>query len=286
LPREILIDPLSGTSLRVLPKFGETVLGKATGFTIRCEDKLFLVTNWHVVSGRSADTLACLDKKKASIPDRLTVSFHAANLLGQWIDVDIPLLDQEGRHDWIEHPTGHLVDVVALLLPANPAIEIFPLDLALAGVDLVAQPAAPVCVIGFPFGLGTGGNWPIWKTGHIASDPSLDYEPGKPAFLIDATTRSGMSGSPVIIRMSGGFPTAGGGFMIGGGTRTRFVGIYSGRIHAKSEVGRVWRPFVLEEILKDRLIFNDDTGRPVPPRNANCPCNRGKKFKDCCGRLD
>ena len=83
----------------------------------------------------------------------------------------------------------------------------------------------------------------------FASDPGLDYD-GRPAFLIDATTRGGMSGSPVVLRLHGGYRTSENNYIMAGGTTTRFIGVYSGRIHGQAEIGRVWRPHVIPEILQ------------------------------------
>jgi hypothetical protein len=148
---------------------------------------------------------------------------------------------------WVEHPRGQAVDVVAVPLHLAGRARIHPLDLGLADSDVAVQAAMPVSIIGYPFGLAAGQVWPIWKTGHIASDPDLDYA-GQPVFLIDATTRSGMSGSPVIRRAHGGYRARDGSYALGV-DGTRFLGVYSGRIHGDSEIGRVWRPFLVNEIL-------------------------------------
>ena len=61
-----------------------------------------------------------------------------------------------------------------------------------------------------------------------------------------------MSGSPVVLRMSSGFRTSSGSMIMGAGTTTRFLGIYSGRINQGSnsmEIGLVWRPSVILDIL-------------------------------------
>jgi hypothetical protein len=109
--------------------------------------------------------------------------------------------------------------------------------------------AMPVSIIGFPLGLTGPGVFPIWKTGHIASDPDLDYG-GTPSFLIDATTRGGMSGSPVVLRLTGGFEMRKGGFILAGsGISTLFLGVYSGRLNDQSEIGKVWKPQLVSEIL-------------------------------------
>ncbi|UZR29874.1 trypsin-like peptidase domain-containing protein [Methylococcus mesophilus] len=284
MPRSTFVDPLSATSLLVIPCFNDIELASATGFTVSWNGAPYLITNWHVVTGRNSDTEECLDKKHAAIPNRLTVRFHAKGTLGKWTDVDLPLIDENQVKMWKEHPLGNTIDVVAISLSEEVAsqVSLYPLDLALADVDMVAMPALPVSVIGYPFGICAGENWPIWKTGHIASDPDIDFETGRPAFLIDATTRSGMSGSPVVLRMDN-YTKSDGSQIIAGGIATKFMGVYAGRVHEESEIGRVWRPFVLSEIILGKLIFNESTRRIPPSRVAPCPCGSQKKFKECCG---
>ena len=51
----------------------------------------------------------------------------------------------------------------------------------------------PISIIGFPLGMSGPSRMAIWKTGHIATEPDVDYN-GEPFFIIDATTRQGMSG--------------------------------------------------------------------------------------------
>lgn len=280
--RGIFLDPLSGSALRVEPYFRQQALATATGFTITVNGRSYLITNWHVVSGRDADTDSCLDRN-AAIPDRLFVQFHQKSALGNWIALSIPLRSPDGAPLWISHPLGSKVDVVAIELNLPSHVAIYSLDLSLAQTDMIIAPAMPVSVIGFPFGLCAGENWPIWKTGHVASDPDIDFQPGRPAFLIDATTRSGMSGAPVVVRLNGGYSTREGNHIIAGGVSTKFVGVYAGRIHDTSEIGRVWRPFVIQEVLSGKLLFNEDSRRAMPSRNQQCPCGRGGRFKHCCG---
>ena len=150
---------------------------------------------------------------------------------------------------------------------------------------MMPVPGMPISVIGYPLGLTAAEGWPIWKTGHIASDPDIDFQVGRPAFLIDATTKSGMSGAPVVLRLDR-YPTKDGGSQtLIGGMATKFTGVYAGRILVDSDVGRVWRPFVITEIFERKLIFNEITRRARPSRNDACPCGRGERFKRCCGAL-
>ncbi len=108
-------------------------------------------------------------------------------------------------------------------------------------------------VIGFPFGR-IGGILPIWKKASVASEPSLDLN-DMPYYFADTATKSGMSGSPVILyekrpvviaeSLQGKFSKY----------RTKFVGVYSGRIGANSDnkndaqLGRVWKVDMVDKII-------------------------------------
>lgn len=49
-------------------KFGETVLGTATGFLYQWSTRTYLVSNWHVFSGRDCYTGNPIDKKSWASP--------------------------------------------------------------------------------------------------------------------------------------------------------------------------------------------------------------------------
>jgi hypothetical protein len=250
MPETILIDPLSRVSLHLECCFQGTPVGCGTGFVITHKGVNYLITNWHVVTGRHPDTGQPVSNTGAANPDTIRIWYHAANCLGSWLPKTERLLDpitQAPR--WREHPRGREIDVVALPLTQHQDVQIYPLKLSLAKTDLGVSPSEPVSIIGFPFGIAVAGKFPIWKTGHVASDIELDYE-GKPVFLIDATTRPGMSGSPVVAKGTGirrSRSGGGGGWMLRGAVR--FLGVYSGRIRDQSDVGRVWKPEVLDSIL-------------------------------------
>ncbi|WP_246119302.1 trypsin-like peptidase domain-containing protein [Aliikangiella coralliicola] len=278
------VDPLSATSLYIELYFNDVKISTATAFVLKYDEKYYLITNWHVVAGRDADTRECLDKKHCSIPNKLLVSFHKKGELGQWLEKEIQLLDEDGTPLWIEHPLSNLIDVIAIPIIETDEIDFFPIDFSLKDTDMAPLVAMPVSIIGYPLGLSIGGKWPIWKTGHIASDHDLDFVKDKPAFLIDATTRASMSGSPVVMRADS-FQRLNGNYAIAAGVNTRFLGVYAGRISRDSEIGRVWKPFLISEIIEQKLIFNEETGRLAPTRNSNCPCGSQSKFKNCCGSV-
>ena len=73
------------------------------------------------------------------------------------------------------------------------------------------------------------------KTGHVASD--INGHPDQKHFLVDATTRDGMSGSPVIAKNS----------------LNPLLGIYSGRLHGDVEIGIVWRLGIIYQLLQQAL---------------------------------
>lgn len=241
------IDPLSVRVLYLIMLKGNTSLATATGFVVQEGKTNYLITNWHVLAGRHPAT------NKATYPTGATPThimiWHNGPKLGTWVRSVESLYDKKGKKRWLEHKQGQKVDAVALpLQDTNKDIKIYPLDLSMAKHDMQTYVSMNVSIIGYPLGFAGPGLFPIWKTGHIASEPDLDYN-NEPLFLIDATTRGGMSGSPVVARQAGGYLTRGGDKVLSTGIATRFLGIYSGRLPGDSEIGRVWRPKLISEIL-------------------------------------
>jgi hypothetical protein len=248
----IRIDPLSRISLHIEVYFNAQSLGNATGFMCERGGTYYLITNWHVLSGLNPETKNSLSENGA-IPNKIKIWHHVKGKLGTWVPKEENLL-VGGKTIWKEHPLGGSIDVVALPITAYKDIDFYPLDLQLAQTDLIISPSEPVSIIGFPRGIAAAGKFPIWKTAHIASDLDLDCD-GKPIFVVDTTTKPGMSGSPVLARRIG-FARTSRGFVGGGGDLVRFLGIYSGRIDDDGvgdkdlyNLGRVWKSDVLNQIL-------------------------------------
>jgi hypothetical protein len=162
------------------------------------------------------------------------------------------LVDNEGKPGWLEHPQyGHDMDVGALRLDNLADVEarfnahVVPWEPEpVAGQQIwVAQ---DVFVVGYPFGLSSGFRLPLWIRGTIASEPAFNYvhrEKALPLFLIDARSRSGQSGSPVLLYYHPGslVPRADGTAKITGPAYSRLLGVYSGRTSNVSDLGFVWR---------------------------------------------
>jgi hypothetical protein len=248
--RPVTIDPMSVLPLYLQIETEAKEYATGTGFCVRQGDRLFLITNWHNLSGRDPATGKYMPGNTRD-PVAIQIFFHASKNLGSWFSQILPLKNADGTRTWLEHPNGRAVDVAALPLDPTPEVRIFELDPKLAAADLYLTPSETVSIIGFPFGKTASHLYPIWKTGHIASEIDLDFE-GKPVFLVDATTRPGMSGSPVMaVRF--GLRRTSKGIFFDGATVRRFLGIYSGRIHDKSEIAMVWKPHVIQEVLEQRL---------------------------------
>jgi len=217
-------------------------LGEATGFFCRYAARFFLVTNWHVVAGRHVETGRALHASQA-LPGTLVV--HAYVTREPWAAPRtstafvLPLYTEDGAPRWLEHPVfGAAIDVVAFdlsdKLPAG--IEVYAIDLETE----LARPFAlavmdQAFVTGYPLQASTTPNsLPIYKSGTIASEPAVFDS--QPRIYIDGKTKSGMSGSPVVIKPRETGPEH---------ETLRLIGIYSGRDRQEpsefeAELGIVW----------------------------------------------
>jgi len=211
---------------------------------IQKNNKSYLITNLHVVTGVDFYSKATFDSQQR-IPNGMGI-WHNNIKLGTWTFIPETLYDRYGKKRWIECSyQGKTLDLVALPLQNLPdTIKIYPLDTTHYFRDLFILPGFPVSIIGFPNGLSSDGRLAIWKTGHIASDLAVDIN-GTPQFLIDATTRAGMSGSIVIFRMSPYLRKNLGTFM---GIGTQFLGIYTSQSDLE-EIGYVLKPIALKTLM-------------------------------------
>jgi hypothetical protein len=229
----------------------ERRLATATGFLASHGGLIYLITNWHVVTGRHAQTREVLSSNNA-VPDSLRVWHNDADMLGCWTPYTMPLYTDDGDPLWLEHPVhGHHVDVVALPINPDRDIATYAYDPSNPGAAVLASPSNPVSIIGFPFGLSGSGRTAIWTQGTIASEIELDFE-DLPCFLVDSRTRTGQSGSPVLLYRVGSYLRDDGGVEFVVGEIERLEGVYSGRINSESDLGRVWKRSALVEILEAR----------------------------------
>lgn len=257
------INPYTLTSYYTEIYADDRKLSNATCFFTRYNGNLFLITNWHVVSGKDADTKKLLDKYGA-IPNSLKV-YLPEEKDGQGLTFEnnrfmtVSLYDEEGEKIWYElKKNERMIDVVAIpvldeikeyYLPIEDAEEI-------CNEHTMVEIASEIYIIGFPFGR-IGGVIPIWKKASVASEPMVDID-DMPFYYADTATRAGMSGSPVVLFEKRGV------FIRSGEKEsrhwTKFVGIYSGRIGAydnetgDAQLGRVWKTDIIKELIESHDI--------------------------------
>jgi hypothetical protein len=235
-------------SLLIKMQFNGQLLATGTAFIVDTVKGPHIVTNRHNVTGRDQYTNAPLSPT-GGIPNEIVIIHNRKGLLGQWVFKTEPLYVGDTPR-WKEHPTlGAQADFVALPLSDLTDVEVFPYDPANSGPAIFVGTADTVSVIGFPFGLTAGGNFAIWATGFLASEPDVDFN-NLPIQLIDCRSRQGQSGSPVIAYRSGGMVA-----MSDGSTALftcpvwKLIGIYSGRINAESDIGIVWKATAIQHLI-------------------------------------
>lgn len=246
-----MIDPMSVRSLYLFEPLPSSTNGlglTGTGFIVANKGTNYLITNWHVLSGREWPATNSTDPK-GSFPKDVII-FYNSKVLGNWIPVSEPLYDTNGVPLWLEDKSGGLnIDVVALPLTSHDnRVQPYPLDLNLENVDMQLSPAMSVSIIGFPNNLTNPGEFPVWKTGNIASEPDIDYKE-KPLMLVSVIIRKGMSGSPVIARSIGTYIDKEGNTDVHTGITDKFLGVLSG-YQPDNEIAYVWKSRVISEILE------------------------------------
>ncbi|KJH62118.1 serine protease family protein [Acinetobacter calcoaceticus] len=277
-----MINPLSLSSFKIemLGKNYETEgnlrLGTATAFFYDFKDQIYLITNWHNITGKNALTNQPLNQDSA-LPHSLSLYLHYSTQMDNgdsavfWDKTYI--LDLYDRNDednvpiWYEHPIhGCKVDVVAIPLEEtvqslkDKGIAVVPVNCkSLQLFDFQIFTGMDAFLLGYPLGLVGGGQLPIWKRGSVASELIVDIDK-LPKYLIDtATTKTGMSGSPIFIKCNGfTIPKGKTGIeeMIMPSSFT-FGGIYSGRTQLQyygenifPDLAIAWKETAIIEIIE------------------------------------
>jgi hypothetical protein len=240
--------------------FGHELLGTATGFFWKAGDGTYLVSNWHVFSGRNPRTGQPTRDKTGVVPDRLTMHFHPKFDINKAAYMQFAIVDENGPL-WKQHKIyGQKADLAVFnikrILEGIPdANEFEPFCInEIPGVnDMQTSPGTDIFILGYPLGITKTGLLPVWKRGSIATEFAIDVD-GLPSFLVDTATREGMSGSPVIIRSFGGYSGTTGGMTVAPGTFNQFLGVYSGRFVGEineAHLGIIWKETLINEIIAD-----------------------------------
>jgi len=272
IPKGISSDSLSLSTYYLRMKFSETdtILATGTGFVYEFDQVYYMITNGHNVTGVNPETKQRLSSH-IGFPDVISSKAKGVGNDGNYyfhpelFSVSLYKNNDTSKPLWFIHPKyGYDVDVVAIPLvnveDVPNHIKMFPINKFHFDNDVFVEVSDDAFILGYPYEIKSGRELPVWKKGSIATEPSIGID-NLPKMLIDTATRPGMSGSPVIFKRSGlikkePFTQLTGDDIIG--TVQGFLGIYSGRIHAKdkfeAQLGIVWRAEVIEEILSKKIL--------------------------------
>ena len=262
LLKPCIIDKVNPNSL--------ITLADATGFVYKKNRKQYLITNLHITSGRDIYTGTVLDKHQVT-PDLIASCISIYDGESGYIRklpkiLITQLYDKNNIPLWLVHPEyKRSVDIAVLPLDSLEYHTDFFAINDIKSVNTKVSVADDVFVVGYPLALGTNENkdFPIWKRASIASEPSINYfNDGRKAFVIDGTTREGMSGSPVFLYSNFTQTDTQDGDIYFGMSPQRafnFLGIYSGRLRGhninnetvekESFLGLVWKKELIDEII-------------------------------------
>ena len=187
---------LAVTRVTTLDEAG-AVLTRATGFFYENEDRLFLITNRHVV----------LSEETQHHPHSVSIEIHTdRENVAATTGFAIPLYS-DGAPVWKEcGDAGGLVDVAAILLdreklPETMASEAFTPSHLVLPQDLIAI-GTSVLIVGFPLGFHDSlHHLPVARQAIVASSYGLRFQ-GNGYFLTDARLHRGTSGAPVVASVS------------------------------------------------------------------------------------
>lgn len=199
-----------------------SVIGSGSGFFYSGAERLFLVTNKHVVK----------DEPKGVVPDKLRLILHTNRAdTRQNAPYDVPLYGPGSQPLWKTHSRYPVADIALIELDkavrTSFAIETFSVSSFLPG-NFVLNPGEDVFITGYPLGFYDAVfNLPIFRNALIASTYGIPFR-GNPLFLTDANLHPGMSGSPVVTKPKNTWQDAQGNVNMVAGTPYFLLGIHSG----------------------------------------------------------
>lgn len=188
--KSIEVDPLLTMVTPIQATAGPDLVSQATGFFYANSDRIFLVTNRHVVA------------KQGTSPTIIRITVHSdPNNLRQTVSLDLPLYEGS-RKLWREFDDKS-IDVVALELDASRMRSLVVKAFSARDLppdDLLVGLGEDVLVLGYPLGFHDNVfNLPVIRSATVASAYPVPFR-GMPYFLVDARLHPGTSGSPVILK--------------------------------------------------------------------------------------
>ena len=225
---QVDIDAPSLMTTTVLLLKGTQQISQGTGFFYASTtpdglpDTVFLVTNIHVLTGHPPGP------SQPSDGDRIRFVLHKDGANPKDVlAVEMPLYTKAAEPLWIVSQTHPNADVALLPLPksvyAKAEMRVFTESHTAGNIRI--RPTSQATLLGYPYGFSDTTNFlPVWKTGHVASEPNVDFQ-GEPQFLVDVSAFPGMSGSPVLAVANGTYETESGAMATG--RIMKLLGVFS-----------------------------------------------------------
>lgn len=259
------MSALNSSVVHLTMRFNEQELSIGTGFLYEREGQMYIITAWHNVTGRNAESLELLSRRGAT-PNNLLVglALSTSNGMAFRVSIEVPLADDE-KSLFFVHPRGFpRVDVVAIPLDTTVphrmlgsihdgrqidmemylvgerapgfTTRLCPVqELVLQREDVTRDWFASVDVTdelfipGYPKNVQDSFGQPVWKRATIASSVQLGWN-RLPKFLVDSASRSGMSGAPVFYYSASGRVQIQGYSFQSSAPAAILAGVYVGRI--------------------------------------------------------
>lgn len=159
------------TTVRLTSFFNEQELGHATGFfyhgLLDGKANYWLVTNWHVVSGRNAlNPRLCLSRKTGAVPNRLQLRLILAAAAPEYAtkaeqqlllmqEQSVQLYDNEGRAVWAQHRLKNEIDIAVINCAAGVTTDRYQVvgaNQAAQQNDMAIEVGNDVFILGYPLG--------------------------------------------------------------------------------------------------------------------------------------
>lgn len=175
---------------------GDKYFGAGTAFHYKDKRGVsWLVTNWHVLTGRRPDDPGILLSQSPQSPYRIEVTYPGKKI-GTFLNPVVLDIYQDGVPIWREKLLDKGVDIAAIpISPPEEADTIFVQDFA-SDDSISVRPGMDMVIIGYPFEQSSEMPFPIWKKAMVASEPAYTVL-GQPQVFLDSAGMPGMSGSPV-----------------------------------------------------------------------------------------
>lgn len=236
------LSPLSltCTPIGLLSNDGGTrIISTGSGFFWRAASKAFMVTNWHVLSGRNVFSGELLSST-GYIPKEIQIFGVSIQRTGRDVQMvrtakNLTLSDEFLEAVAQAPSRGFPHDVVAIELPSELLFGKGEVEESavrggryascfineVATSDITISVGDDCFILGYPPNHRVGGFMPpLWRHATVASEPLIGVG-GLPVFYVDGQTSKAMSGSPIVARM---------------GAEHRLIGVYGGRVTGEEDV--------------------------------------------------